>query len=276
MDCSQARRNLLGRARGTLDADEARALDEHLAGCEACRGEDVADRALSDVLARRLPKREAPASLHASLRERWASAPPENRFAPAFGARPVGARGLGARTLAARAMGAAVAMAAGAALVLLVLFVVPVRNPGHPLVAEAVNDHLRVLYSQHPLEVESGGIHQVKPWFEGKLDFAPVTGFAGDEEFPLQGGLVAYFVDRKAAAYIYKRRLHVISLFVFPSNGFAWPSVNLTPIGSVRGTLETTRGFHVVLWRQKDLGYALVSDVDEHDLLALANKVAGP
>ena len=54
----------------------------------------------------------------------------------------------------------------------------------------AVNDHLRVLASQHPLDIESGGIHQVKPWFEGRLDFAPVVSFLGDEEFPLRGGAV--------------------------------------------------------------------------------------
>ncbi|WP_248353531.1 hypothetical protein [Anaeromyxobacter oryzae] len=32
-----------------------------------------------------------------------------------------------------------------------------------------------MLASQHPIEIETGGSHQVKPWFEGKLDFAPVV-----------------------------------------------------------------------------------------------------
>src|SRR5262249_47486623 len=47
----------------------------------------------------------------------------------------------------------------------------------------------------HRLEVEAGGIHQVKPWFAGKLDFAPVIAFGGDADFPLQGGAVEYFLD---------------------------------------------------------------------------------
>jgi anti-sigma factor RsiW len=34
------------------------------------------------------------------------------------------------------------------------------------------------------------------------------------------------------------------------------------------------RGFHVAMWRQGDLGYALVSDVNEADLLALGAKIA--
>ena len=141
-----------------------------------------------------------------------------------------------------------------------------------------MNDHLRILYSQHPLEVESGGVHQVKPWFEGRVDFAPAVSFGGDDDFPLQGGSIAYFVDRKAAAYVYKRRLHVITLFVYRADGLAWPAalVPRVPLGRVRATEETTRGFHVLLWRDGDLGYALVSDLDPRELETLGRKIAGP
>jgi hypothetical protein len=52
------------------------------------------------------------------------------------------------------------------------------------LVTEAVNGHLRILSSQHRPDVQSGGIHQVKPRFEGRLDFAPGVRFGGDQEFP--------------------------------------------------------------------------------------------
>ena len=148
------------------------------------------------------------------------------------------------------------------------------RAPDGAMVAEAVNDHLRVLYSDHPLEVESGGIHRVKPWFEGRLDFAPVVDFAGDDDFPLQGGSVGYFVDRKAATFVFKHRLHQITLFVFRAEGLHWPAAGPRPIGVAHGTVETSRGFHVAMWRQGDLGYALVSDVNEADLLALGAKIA--
>jgi anti-sigma factor RsiW len=148
-------------------------------------------------------------------------------------------------------------------------------HDSNPMLAEAVNDHLRVLYSDHPIEVESGGIHQVKPWFTGRLDFAPVLAFSGDDDFPLQGGAVGYFVDRKAATFVFKRRLHVISLFVFRAEGLPWPALATHSLGGVRGTLETSRGFHVLMWEKGDLGYALVSDVDAADLQTLAAKIAG-
>jgi anti-sigma factor RsiW len=149
-----------------------------------------------------------------------------------------------------------------------------VRPSSETLFAEAVNDHLRVLYAERPIEVESGGVHQVKPWFSGRLDFAPILRFGGDDEFPLQGGAVAYFLDRKAAAFEFKRRLHPITLFVFRAEGLSWPSPS-RPLGGARAALQTQRGFHVLLWRQGDLGYALVSDVDERDLVTLGAKIAG-
>jgi anti-sigma factor RsiW len=143
------------------------------------------------------------------------------------------------------------------------------------LVAEAVNDHLRVLSSQHPLDIESGGLHQVKPWFEGRLDFAPVVAFEGDAEFPLRGGAVGYFRDRKAAVFVYARRLHPVSLLVFRAEGLAWPTRGLTRIGSVEAYTTAERGFNVIMWRTRELGYALVSDVDARDLGQLAARMAG-
>jgi anti-sigma factor RsiW len=128
--------------------------------------------------------------------------------------------------------------------------------------AEAVNDHLRLL--ERGVSVASGGIHQVKPWFAGKLDFAPVVGFAGDDDFPLEGGAVERFLDRKAAAFVYGRRLHHITLFVVRADGLRWPAA---PEAMSR------RGFNTLTWRQGELGYVLVSDVDARDLAELGARL---
>jgi anti-sigma factor RsiW len=258
MDCSEARTYLVDRRRGNLAADVSSAVDAHLVACAACRHEDAADAQLSTLLEKRLPRARAPASLKRALEERWLEP---------------GERGRTARRWA-RIGTTTSAMVAGAALTLAALFAWRADVPDGAMVAEAVNDHLRVLYSDRPLEIESGGIHRVKPWFEGRLDFAPVVDFAGDDDFPLQGGSVGYFVDRKAATFVFKRHLHEITLFVFRSEGLHWPAAMLRPIGSARGTVATSRGFHVAIWRQGDLGYALVSDVNEADLLALGARIA--
>lgn len=53
--------------------------------------------------------------------------------------------------------------------------------------------------AQQAIEIQSGGIHQVKPGFERRLDSAPVLVFDGHVDFTLQGGSIAYFIDRKAS-----------------------------------------------------------------------------
>src|SRR5580704_12539225 len=177
MDCIEVRNHLLDLGRGTLSGELHERVDSHLEGCAACRGEDAADRELSAALRDRLPKHRAPDALRRSIEERLTAEPPRARIVPR-------------RTWVALAAALAVAAAA-------VLFLRPQRSD--VMLAEAVNDHLRVVYSEHPVEVESGGVHQVKPWFTGRLDFAPVVAFGGDDDFPMQGGAVAYFLDRKAA-----------------------------------------------------------------------------
>ncbi|HTV17740.1 MAG TPA: hypothetical protein VMG12_03690 [Polyangiaceae bacterium] len=258
MDCTHARMQLLSARRGLLAADDARGVRAHLAGCDACRRADAADAELDRTL-ERLPRAPAPEALRRRLAERHlapsnASAPPEANSPP---------RRL---SLAIASLAGALAMAAA-----LLLFMRSDRSD--EMFAEAVNDHRRVLYSQHPIEIESGGIHQVKPWFAGKLDFAPAVAYAGDAEFPLQGGSVAVFLDRKAAAFVFTRRLHTITLFVFVADGLPWPTTGSTPLGAQRAFARTTRGFHTLLWRDGDLGYAAVSDVSEPELLELARRI---
>jgi anti-sigma factor RsiW len=107
----------------------------------------------------------------------------------------------------------------------------------------------------------------VKPWFAGRLDFAPVVTFEGDADFPLKGGAIEYFLDRRAAVFVYGRRLHTVSLLIFRPEGVPLPR---------RTEERRVRGFNVVIWRSGDLGYALVSDLGAPELRALAARFSPP
>jgi anti-sigma factor RsiW len=146
------------------------------------------------------------------------------------------------------------AVAAAAIVLLLVRQTAPALDPA----SEAVGDHLRMLIGRG-LGVEVSDMHQVKPWFAGKLDFVPPITFLGDDDFPLAGGDVAVFLGHKAAELVYHRRLHVISLFVFQAD---------VPAGE-----RTVQGFHVVMWNRDGFGFALVSDVAFDDLHTLHAKL---
>jgi anti-sigma factor RsiW len=258
---------LLDHRRGRLTPELAREVEAHLAGCAECARAAEAERALDELLEQRLPRRAAPPALKRALAERFGASNPEPRAGRAARLWPA------LRPVALLAAAAAVALASTASYQRFVVRDREVAAQGR-LVNEVVNDHLRVLYSEHPLDVESGGIHRVKPWFQGRLDFAPVVEFAGDDDFPLQGGAVGYLLDRKAAVFVFKRRLHSVTLLVFRGDGLAWPKAALQPMGNAEVRVERDRGFNVVLWRAGELGYALASDLNLPELLELGAKIA--
>jgi anti-sigma factor RsiW len=264
MHCEDARPLLLDAQRGRLAAVAEAALGAHLAGCPTCATEDQAERLLTEALEHDLPQYPAPRPLKRRLAAAW---PSPVTTAPA--------------RWHDRLRSFAPALAAAALVLVTVPFLASIADVWRArsatvLVAEAVNDHVRVLVSQQPLEVASGGMHQVKPWFEGRLDFAPVIAFGGDADFPLQGGAVGWFVDRKAATFVFKRRLQLISLFVFACDGLPWPARGGGRMGSAEIYPSTLRGFTVLLWRVGDLGYALVSDIDAAELRSFAERLIDP
>lgn len=255
--------------RGRLGDAETQQWAAHLATCPACRDEHRREGALDAALGR-LPRPAAPEALTARLHALVATNAEQAKDAAELQAwrerRP--ARGARSRPRHWRWLAGA---GATAAILLLLVFAQPNRSKGGQslLAEEAVSDHLRILYAARGPEIESGGIHQVKPWFEGRLDFAPVLAFDGDDEFPLVGGSVALFRERKAAAFAFKHRLHRITLLVFKADGLA-----ALPNASHGRVRLRSRGFDVVLWKQGELGYALVADMAGPELEQLASKIS--
>jgi anti-sigma factor RsiW len=236
---------------------DERALHCHALQCEACQKWQAQERRLAELLRCCLPRLAAPRA----LRERIVA-----QLSAAEVSRPRWTRWIAG-------------VAAAAALALAGVMDWPKTQPAlspQPLVREVLNDHLRVIYSEHPIEIQSGGVHRVKPWFTGRLDFAPELGFSGDDDFVLAGGAVGYVIDRKAATLVFKRRLHTISCFVFRAQGLPWPEGDglALPGGRVRAHTRALDGFHLVMWRDAGLAYALVSDASEPELLRLGGKLA--
>lgn len=154
----------------------------------------------------------------------------------------------------------ALSAAAGAAVAAALLIAVrPASPPALDAATEAVGDHLRIVGGRG-LGVETNDMHNVKPWFAGKLDFVPPVTFLGDDEFQLRGGDVAVFLGHKSAAFLYGHRLHQLSLFVFESPD--------TPDSE-----RTIQGFHVTTWSRGGFGFALVSDISWDDLRALRSRL---
>jgi anti-sigma factor RsiW len=118
---------------------------------------------------------------------------------------------------------------------------------------QLVAAHVRSLLVSHLTDVASSDQHTVKPWFLGKLDFAPPVIDLAQMGYPLQGGRLDYIGGRVVPALVYKRHGHVINLFVWP-------------IGEMEGAPKTLGGYHIISWIRGGFAYAAVSDLNLPEL----------
>jgi anti-sigma factor RsiW len=233
-----------------LDLARSLEIEDHLRGCESCAREVADVRMLRTGIANGAVYHQAPPALEERVRSLLASQPHRR-----------GERDTKLPRLGWTLIGAAAAVAFVAILLkdVLPLPVAPVANTTHEVVA----DHVRSLMANHLTDVASSNQHTVKPWFDGRLDFAPAVTDFKDQGFSLIGGRLDYVENHPVAAIVYKRREHVINLFV-------WPMLHME---DSRPVAETRDGFSVVHWTQGAMAYWAVSSVNTSELEKFADLV---
>jgi anti-sigma factor RsiW len=133
------------------------------------------------------------------------------------------------------------------------------------MAAVIVDAHLRSLQPGHLEDVISTDQHTVKPWFDGKIDFAPpVRDFANDG-FPLLGGRLDVIDSRTAAALVYGRRKHIVNVFVEKSQP-----------GDQQDAAGELQGYHWITWQQNNFTFTAVSDTAYADLDQLKQLFLAP
>ena len=225
---------------GELSPAEAARVSEHLETCAACAALPSRLGALSGRIKQDAPYYLAPDALRARIAAMTPSKPAPVRAA----SRPLWSW---LRPRIAAPFGAGFALAASLLLVVLL-------PHGAGLPDEVVAGHIRALQPGHLMDVVSTDQHTVKPWFDGRLDFAPPVKDLKAQGFPLTGGRLDYLAGRPVAVLVYGRRQHVIDLFVWPEHGAAEP-------------VSTSRsGYNMVRWNRNDMTFWAVSDVDAKEL----------
>jgi anti-sigma factor RsiW len=254
MNCAECEILLHALIDGELDAGHARDVEAHVTGCAACAAKLKAFRALRHAMAGADLKEAAPAHLRNRI-EAALPLPSTRVLAPRKFFQPSRRTFFGGF-----AVGSALSAALTASLVLTVF-----RNDQQQTIAnEVVSAHIRSLQAGHLMDVETSDQHTVKPWFNGRLDVAPPVIDLTAEGFTLLGGRLDYIDGEPVASVVYRRRKHVINLFVAQRLG-----------GKHAGAMtETVQGYNVRHWSEGGLDFWAVSDLAADEIDEFVQKVS--
>ena len=251
MNCAEIRLLLHAQADGELDAANNLELERHLKTCAACAAEKKSLLSLRTALRDGDLNFRAPDSLKQDLRQ-FVRDMKEERKAE----RP-------ARTLRDIIRFYKFLAVGATAIAVLVLIMRPAGISEHDaFVNEVIASHVRSLQVEHLTDVVSSDQHTVKPWFDGKIDFAPTVKDFAAQGYPLVGGRLDYLQGRSVAALVYRRNKHFINVFV-------WPAGRNLPQQT-----EIVRGYSIINRDANGLHYCFISDLNAQELADLASLLA--
>jgi anti-sigma factor RsiW len=246
-DCAEMRLLVQADVDGELSPRDAAGVAAHLEQCPDCATLQAELIALSSRIRQEVPRHAAPDTLRAAVTARIATIRAADHIQKPANDNPVWWH----RSLL--PFGGGFALAACLALV----FLLP-STGGLP--DAVVADHIRALQPGHLMDVASTDQHTVKPWFDGRLDFAPPVRDFKTEGFPLIGGRLDYLAGRPVAALIYQRRQHVIDVYV-------WPDDSHIDRGPTSGSRS---GYNFLSWSRDGMAFWAVSDLAGDELADFA------
>lgn len=252
MSCQRAEELIHGYVDGELDLVRSLEVEQHMRECEICarafRNQTTLRSSLKgDSLYYRAPE-NLQKRVQASLRKEAKAELPPRRFDW-------------------RWLTAAASLAFMVLIGVVVWRLVPrsLQSSSDELLAQEVtSDHVRSLQMPaHLTDVLSSDQHTVKPWFDGKVDFAPPVKDFASRDFRLYGGRLDYLNNRSVATLVYQRRLHYISLYIWPAE----------QAGSTGEVTVQRQGYNLIHWTGSGMNFWAISDLNSVELHEFARLV---
>jgi anti-sigma factor RsiW len=253
MTCEESEVLLHALIDGELDAGHAREIEAHLAACPTCTAKLEAFGAMREAMAVAHLKEAAPAHLRRRI----------DAAIPAPTTRVVGLGKSWQTTWRTFFGGFSIGTALSAAVAASLVIAVFRDDQNQQITSEIVSAHLRSLQAHHLTDVETSDRHTVKPWFNGKIDVSPPVIDLTAQGFTLIGGRLDYIDGKEVASVVYRRREHVINLFVAQSLGTE----------HAIAASETRHGFNVRHWTEGGLDFWAVSDINAGELDEFCQKL---
>ena len=235
MNCELAKATVHGYFDGELDALRSAEFEPHLEKCVKCQNELKGIESLRATLRHSQLYEQASSELRERIRKELAHSASVRRvtsvslrrwfLVPAFGV-----------------------LAMAVAVLTIMFFGVQSHTESERITAELIDAHVRSLQPGHLIDV--------KPWFDGKLDFIPPASDYSEQGFALVGGRLDIVDAHNVAALVYSRRKHFINLFIWPYREKELAS----------GSSGSRQGYNWVTWQSGDMRFCLVSDAALSDL----------
>jgi len=255
MTREEANRLLHAYIDGELDPAKTLELEAHLAENPSVRAACERLREMSAAIRDKADYHAAPAWLEARVRAAIPSGP-ENVSARWWRwLKPAGA-------VATDWLRPAASFAAVALVTWVVALGYMRPNEDERITQEVLASHVRATLSNRSYDVASSDQHTVKPWLSARLAFSPPVADLSASGFDLVGGRLDYIGAQPVAVLVYKRRAHLIDVFVWP-------------VEAQKTEQPLARdGFNIERFAKNGMGFWLVSDLNRNELDDFARLLA--
>jgi anti-sigma factor RsiW len=259
MTREEANRLLHAYIDGELDPVKSLELEAHLAENPSVRAACERLREMSAAIRDKADYHAAPAWLEARVR---AAIPAGSENASAGPTRWRWLKSAGSFALTADWLRPAASFATVALVTWVVALGTLRPSEDDRITQEVLASHVRATLASRFYDVASSDQHTVKPWLSARLAFSPPVADLSASGFELVGGRLDYIGAQPVAVLVYKRRAHLIDVFVWPVEA-----------QKSEQTLAHD-GFNIERFARNGMSFWLVSDLNRDELDDFARLLA--